>query len=177
MEWKDLVTQNFDSTLGVLELTLKGLNQADLNWQPKSDCNSIGWTTWHVSRFLDMGFSTLTGEEQLWIKDGWCEKFSRPADPADTGGRNTPDQVAAFMSPAPDTLIGYYRAVLEKAQNYLITLNSPDFDRKIDDRFSHVLPNVGSRIIRTLPELHQHLGQIAYIRGLLQGHGWVESIR
>ena len=173
MEWKDVVTQNFDITLVAMEQALKGLTREDLDWQPKPDCNSIGWTTWHVSRFLDMGYSTLTGEEQLWTKDGWCEKFNRPADPADTGGGNTPEQVAAFKSPDTDTLIAYYRATLEKARNALSTLNSSDLDRKIDDRFSHALPTVGSRIVRTLPELHQHMGHIAYIRGLLQGHGWM----
>ena len=174
MEWKDVVTQIYDSTLDVLERTLKGLTQEELNWQPKPDCNSIGWTTWHVTRFLDMILSTLTGEEQLWIRDGWCGKFNRPADPADTGGggRHTPEQVAAFKSPDTDTLIGYYRAALEEAQNYLSTLSSSDLDRKIDDRFSQRAPTVGSRISRVIPELQQHVGQIAYIRGLLQGYGW-----
>ena len=172
MEWKDVVTQNIDSTLGVLERTLKGLTQEELNWQPKPDCNSIGWTTWHESRFLDMGISTLTGEEQLWIKDGWCGKFDRPADPTDTGGRHTPEQVAEFKSPDTDTLIGYYQAALEKTQSCLSTLSSSDLDRKIDDRFSQVFPTVGSRISAVIPELQQHVGQIAYIRGLLQGHGW-----
>ena len=174
MEWKDIITQSFDRTQAALERTLKGLAQEDLNWQPKPDCNSIGWITWHVTRFLDMGFSTLTGEEQLWIKDRWCDKFNRPADPADTGGRYTPEQVAAFKSPDTDTLIGYYRAALEKVHKYLSTLSSSDLDRKIDDKWTQIFPTHGSRISAAIGELQQHIGQIGYIRGLLQGHGWVE---
>ena len=174
MEWKDLVIQNFGSTMGVLERTLEGLTQEELDWQPKPDCNSIGWTTWHLIRALDALISTITGEEQLWIKDGWCGKFNRQADPADIGSRHTPEQVAAFKSPDTDILLDYYRAAHEKANRCLVTLNGPDLDRKIDDSWSQYFPTVGSRLAITINDLLQHAGQVAYIRGLLQGQGWQE---
>ena len=174
MECKDLVIQNFDSTLSILEQTLKGLTREELDWQPKPNCNSIGWITWHLSRFLDWGSSFFSGEEQLWIKDGWFGRFDRPADLADTGGRNTPEQVAAFKSPDTDTLIDYYRAALEKFKLFLNTVSSSDLDKEYDDNWSQVYPTLGSRINAAVRETLQHLGQIAYIRGLLQGTGWQE---
>ncbi|HEY96822.1 MAG TPA: DinB family protein [Dehalococcoidia bacterium] len=177
MEWKDLIMQNFENSLSILERTLKGLTQEDLNWQPKPDCNSIGWITWHLSRFLDWGSSLLSGEEQLWIKDGWYGRFNRPADPADTGGRNTQEQVVAFQSPDADTLISYYQAALEKFRNYVSTISSYDLDHKYDDIFAQRLPTLGSRINLAIGELQQHLGQIGYIRGQLQGYGWMELNR
>ena len=172
MEWKDLVIQNFGSTLGVLERTLKGLTQADLDWQPKPDCNSIGWTTWHLTRALDGLVSNLTGEEELWDRDGWCSKFNRPSDPTDTGYGHGPEQLAAFKSPDTDTLLGYHRAALERIRNYLNTLGSSELDRHIDDHWTQLFPTVGSRLVVFLDEIQQHAGQVAYIRGLLQGHGW-----
>ena len=172
MEWKDLVTQNFGSTLGVLERTLKGLTQEDLIWQPRPDCNSIGWTTWHLTRALDGLISSLTGDEELWTRDGWCSRFNRAPDPTDTGFGHGPEQLAAFKCPDIDTLLGYHRAALEKAQSCLATLNSSDLDLKIDDSMSQFFPTVGSRLVVLLDEIQQHAGQVAYIRGLLQGAGW-----
>lgn len=174
MEWKDLLIQNYGGTLVALERAFEGLTREELDWQPKPECNSIGWTTWHLTRALDALISTITGEEQLWIKDGWYAKFNRPADPADTGGRHTPEQVAAFKSPDIDIMLDYYRAAHEKANKCLVELNGSDLDRKIDDSWSQIFPTVGSRLTITLDELLQHIGQVAYIRGLRQGKGWQE---
>jgi hypothetical protein len=172
MEWKDLVIQNYGSAMGVLERALDGLTQEELDWQPKPDCNSIGWITWHLTRALDGLVSSLTGEEDLWTKDGWCHKFNRPADPNDTGYGHGPEQLAAFKSPDIATLLGYHRATLERTRNYLATLNSSNLDRKIDDQWAQIFPTVGSRLVAFLDEIQQHAGQVAYIRGLLQGQGW-----
>lgn len=174
MEWKDLVIQNFGSTMVALERTLKGLTQEDLNWQPKPDCNSIGWTTWHLTRCLDGLTSSLAGEEELWTKDEWCTKFNRPCDSTDTGYGHGPEQLASFKSPNIDILLGYHRASLERARNYLSTLDSSDLDRKIDDNWTQLFPTVGSRLVIYLDDIQQHAGQVAYVRGLLQGQGWQE---
>ena len=172
MEWKDLIIQNFDISLDRLVSYLDGLTQEDLNWQPKPDCNSIGWITWHLIRVIDKGISISANEEQLWIKAGWSSKFDRPADPDDTGNRQTPEQAAAFKSPDKDTLIGYCRAAADNLRNWLNKLDSTDLDREFDDEYSQMLPTVGSRVNVIVRDTQQHLGQIAYIRGLLQGHGW-----
>ncbi len=42
MKWKDLLIDGYDRVPEFLENVLKGLTQDDLDWQPKSDCNSIG---------------------------------------------------------------------------------------------------------------------------------------
>ncbi|UCD09183.1 MAG: DinB family protein [Dehalococcoidales bacterium] len=172
MDWRDFAIQNIGSTLGVLERTLNGLTQEDLDWQPKPGCNSIGWTTWHLTRAMDSLISSLTGEEELWTKDGWCSKFNRPSDFTDTGFGHGPEQLAAFKSPGTDILLDYHRAALERTRNYLSTLSSSDLDQKIDDNWAQMFPSIGSRLVVLLGELEQHGGQVAYIRGLLQGHGW-----
>ena len=172
MEWKDLVIQNYGSALGVLDRTLKGLTQKDLDWQPKPDCNSIGWLTWHLTRVMDGLVSSFTGEEELWARDGWYRKFNRSSDSTDTGYGHGPEQLASFKSPDIDTLLGYHRAVLERIRNYLSTLDSSDLDRKIDDQWSQLFPTVASRLVLYLDDIQQHAGQVAYIRGLLQGLGW-----
>ncbi|MFC2169536.1 hypothetical protein ACFLRM_03070 [Acidobacteriota bacterium] len=46
-------------------------------------------------------------EEQLWIEDGWYAKFNRDSDPEDTGIGHSPEQVAAFESPATQIMLDY----------------------------------------------------------------------
>jgi hypothetical protein len=43
MEWQEILSIGYGGILRTLEYTLKGFTVEDLNWQPKPDCNSIGW--------------------------------------------------------------------------------------------------------------------------------------
>ena len=172
MDWKGLLTDGYGRILGVLERSLNGLTEDDLKWQPRTDANSIGWLAWHLTRVQDDHISSLAGEEQLWIKDGWHAKFNRPPDPKDRGFGHTPEQVAAFGSPDVETLLAYHRAVLERSKRYFLTLSEDDLDRELDEPQYQPLPTVGVRLISVLADNLQHAGQVAYVRGLLQGIGW-----
>lgn len=114
VEWYDLLADGYDRVLGVLENALQGLTEDDLNWQPRADGNSIGWLAWHLTRVQDDHIASLMGEEQLWTKDEWHVRFNRSSDPKDIGFGHVPGQVAALKSPDVETLLDYYRAVLEK---------------------------------------------------------------
>ena len=174
VEWKDLLIKSYSSATRVLERALQGLTQEDLNWQPRPDCNSIGWTTWHLTRALDGLMSSVMGEEELWIKDRWHSKFNRPPDITDHGYGHSPEQVASFKCPDINTLLNYHQAVLERSKSYLDTLSSSDLSRKVDDSWSPLFPTVESRLTVILDELLQHAGQVGYIRGLIHGKGWQE---
>ena len=107
MQWQELLNDGYGRILTALENALNGLTREDLNWQPKTDCNSIGWLAWHLTRVQDTNISNMMNEEQLWIKDGWHAKFNRKADTKDTGFGNTPEDVAAFKSPDAQVFILY----------------------------------------------------------------------
>ena len=47
-----------------LKHVLDGLTQNDLDWQPRNDCNSIGWLAWHLSRKHDAQIASLMGAGQ-----------------------------------------------------------------------------------------------------------------
>ena len=174
MEWKDMFIDSYDEAFKSVERALDGLSQKDLDLQSRPDCNSLGWTTWHQARELDGLISSITGEEQLWIKDRWHEKFNRSPDPTDSGTGHSPEQVAAFNSPDVTTLLEYYQAALERAKHSIISLSSSDLDRKIDDPWTEYFPTVGSRLLVALAEANQHAGQVCYMRGHLKGKGWQE---
>ncbi len=172
MEWSDLLIDGYERILGSLERTLKELTGDDLNWQPRPDCNSIGWLIWHLTRLQDDHVAALMKEEQLWTRDGWHARYNRPADPKDRGFGDSQEQVAAFRSPDVETMLSYYRAVLERSKGYFLTLSNADLARELDETRFKPVPTVGVRLISVLADSLQHAGQAAYVRGLRQGKGW-----
>ena len=172
MKWSDVVSAGYEGVLRTLERTLDGLAEDDLNWQPSPDCNSIGWLAWHLTRVQDGLIASLMGEEQLWIKDGWHAKFGRPADARDSGSGHTPQDLVEFKSPDAATLLDYHRAVLERSRRYFPTLSEADLDKEVSGLPFQPPPKVGMMINLVLSDGLQHVGQVAYIRGLRQGMGW-----
>jgi len=172
MEWQELLTDGYERVSQALQRALDGLNQDDLNEQPHPDSNSMGWLAWHLTRVQDHHIADLMGEEQLWIKEGWHSKFNRPADPQDTGFRHSSEDVAAFKSPDVATLLEYHRAVLERSKRYINSLSAADLDRELNEPWFQPLPTVGVRLVSVMSDSLQHVGQIAYVRGLLKGKGW-----
>jgi len=171
MDCREVLSASYGGVLNVLEPALEGLTKEDLNWQPRPDCNSIGWLVWHLTRVQDGLIASLLGEEQLWIKGGWHTKFGRPPDANDSGYGHTPQDLAKFKSPDVKTLLGYHRAVLERSQRYFSTLSPADLDRELKEP-PFLPPKVGLRLVIFLSDSLQHAGQVAYLRGLRQGKGW-----
>ena len=172
MEWNDLLSDGYERVLDFMKSVLSGLTQDDLNWQPRHDCNSIGWLAWHLTRQHDVQIAALMGEEQLWIKDRWYLKFGRPANSEDLGFGHTPEQVSAFKAPDFQTLLDYHRAVVERSKSFFRTLSKDDLDRRLDEPWFQPLPTVGVRLVSILEDSLLHAGQAAYLRGLRQGKGW-----
>jgi uncharacterized damage-inducible protein DinB len=172
MEINEMLSNGLASILRVLEYTLEGLSVDDINWQPKPDCNSIGWLAWHPTRWQDLQISRFMGEEQLWIKDKWYEKFGRPADPNEIGGRMTPEDLAKFKAPDARTLLDYYRAVLARSQKYIATLTKEDLDKTVEGTPFPKPPTKGTLLFMVISDGLQHAGQAAYVRGMKQGLGW-----
>jgi len=172
MEWHDLLADGYGRVFELLESVLRGPTKDDLNWQPRQDCNSIGWLTWHLTRQQDAQIASLMGEEQLWTNDDWYSKFNRLPDPKDTGFGHTPEQISAFESPDAETLLEYQRAVLDRSKRYFLTLSKTDLDRELDEPWFQPLPKLGVRLVSIMEDSLLHAGQAAYIRGLRQGKGW-----
>ena len=171
MEWHDLLLDGYGRVQEFLKHVLDGLTQNDLDWQPRNDCNSIGWLVWHLTRQHDAQIASLIGEEQLWIRNKWYAKFKRPADQKDVGFGHTSEQVAAFKSPDTQTLLGYHRDILERSKRYILSLSKTDLDTELDEPMFQPLPTVGVRLISIMDDAMIHAGQAAYVRGLSQGKG------
>lgn len=175
MKWQDLIGDGFSRVLEVLEPALKGLKKEDLELQPKPDCNSIGWIVWHLTRGQDAQIADLNKEEQVWVRDKWYVKFQRDSNPGDTGFGHSSKEVADFRSPTARILLDYYRATMERTNEYLSTLNLKDLDKELNEPWFSPPPTLGVRIVSILADCLEHAGEVAYLRGLLKGKGWLDA--
>jgi len=171
MDWQNLLIDGYGRVSEVLERTLKDLTPDDLSWQPRSESNSIGWLTWHLTRIQDDHIASLMGEEQLWVKNGWHEKFNYTADSNDLGHGHTPEQIS-FIRSDSQILLDYHLAVSKRTKNYLKSLTPRNLDRVLNEPQYQPLPTVGVRIISVLADNLRHAGQCEYLCGLKHGLGW-----
>ena len=174
MEWQQLITDIFMRISQELERVLDGLTVDDLNQRPHPDCNSIGWLAWHLTRIQDLIITEIMEEEQLWIKDKWYATFKRTPNPTDTGWRHSSEDATAFRSPDSGTLLAYHHAVLEQSKRYTKNkLTETDLKRKSKSPALTSVNTVCRRLVGFIDEGFQHVGQAAYVRGLLKGKGWL----
>src|SRR4029078_3558253 len=62
-----------------------GLSDDDLAWRPDPEANSIAWTVWHLTRIADDHRAALAATEQVWVAEGWAERFGLPFDVREHG--------------------------------------------------------------------------------------------
>ena len=173
MEIGPLIKVVLDRNEQYLLPALDGLSPEQLRKRPTEDSNPIGWLTWHMARVMDRMIPAVTGTEQLWLADGWHERFGRGADPNDRGNGDTPEQVGAFDPVDVSTLLGYYTAVRRAADTFLDGLTMADLNRPVPDVRGDGTVPLAERLPGLLVETLQHSGQAAYVRGLVTGKGWM----
>ncbi|MCF7549792.1 DUF664 domain-containing protein [Pseudonocardia sp. WMMC193] len=144
-----------------------GLTEDRLALRVDGEANSIAWLVWHLTRVQDDHVADAFGTEQVWLADGWHERFGLPLDPTDTGYGHSPDQVAAVR--ADETrLAGYHAAVFARTRELLADVTPEQLDEVIDDRWDPPVTR-GVRLVSVFDDDAKHLGQAEFVRGLLPG--------
>lgn len=143
------------------------LSEDQLAFRLEGRANPIGWLVWHLARVVDDHLAGAAGDEQRWTADGWAERFALPLDPADIGYGHTNEQVAAVRVGAAN-LHGYLDAVLDRAVGYVRGLSDADLDRVVDERWDPPV-TLAVRLVSVVDDAAQHVGQAAFVRGLLPG--------
>ena len=92
----------------------------------------------------------------------------------DTGVGHSLEDVATFRSPDSSTLLEYHRVVLEQSKRYIKNkLSETELNREFDNPTYPTIPNVRTKLMRSINDNMQHVGQINYVRGMLKGWGWL----
>jgi uncharacterized damage-inducible protein DinB len=142
-----------------------GLDEDQLAHRPVPDANPIAWLVWHLTRVQDDHVADVAGLEQVWTAQGFHEKFDLPFDASATGYGQSSEQVAHVRVDA-ERLAAYLAAVHEQTIGYVAGLTPEDLDRVVDERWDPPV-TLGVRLVSVVNDDVQHLGQAAYVRGLL----------
>jgi uncharacterized damage-inducible protein DinB len=145
--------------------TVRDLSPDQLAFRPTPHANPIGWLVWHLTRVQDDHVADAAGIDQVWLAAGWADRFALPLDRSDTGFGHSTEQVDAVRASA-DLLTGYHDAVVEQTQAFVADLDDADLDRIVDRSWTPVV-SLGTRLVSVIGDDLQHVGQAAYVRGLL----------
>ncbi|ARF53962.1 mycothiol transferase [Streptomyces gilvosporeus] len=163
----DLLIDAFGRIRESVDDVLSGLGTAELGTRIEDEANSIGWLVWHLTRIQDDHLADAAGTEQIWTAQGWYERFGLPFADFDTGFGHSPDDVAAVSGIGRQLLNGYHGAVYDNTVRYLKELHVKDLERVVDEGWAPPV-TLGVRLVSVLADDFQHVGQAAFIRGVLR---------
>ncbi|MFI5488354.1 MULTISPECIES: mycothiol transferase [Micromonospora] len=167
MDVNDLLTETYDRLPALVRAAVDGLTPEQLRHAPGPDANPVGWLVWHLTRLQDHHVSDAFGVEQLWVTGDWAERFGLSPDPDDTGYAHTPEQVAAVRPESAEALVDYHEAVAARTRTFLAGLRPHDLDRVVDESWDPPV-TLGVRLVSVVEDDLQHVGQAAYVRGLIE---------
>lgn len=163
---RDLLIDGFERIAGCVHSVLDGLTVEGLSFRPDPRANSIGWLIWHLSRIQDDHVASAADKTQVWTTEGWAGQFALPFDLAATGYGQDPAEVAAVRVDS-DLLVRYHDAVHAQTIDFVRILTDSDLDRIVDRRWNPPV-TLGVRLVSVLEDDLQHVGQAAYVRGMLE---------
>ena len=145
-----------------------GLTDERFFSQPTTDSNPIAWLVWHMSRARDVITSNISGENQVWISNGWADRFGMDAE--DLGIGDSPEKVAAFQAER-SLVMGYLDGAHETTTRRLSMISAERFDQLVVYALGDGRP-VWRALVGMAGDSAQHTGQISYLRGMFTGMGW-----
>ena len=164
MDARDLLTDSFGRIADLYARVADGLDEATMAERPGGG-NSIGWLLWHLARVQDDHLAGITGEGQVWER--WRDRFDLPLDPHDHGFGHTSQQVDSVRIGDVSLLTGYHAEVHQATLAYVGSVDADELDRVVDQRWDPPV-TAGVRLISVIGDCLQHLGQAAYVKGVVQ---------
>ena len=145
---------------------IDGLSAEQLVEPPGPGANTVAWLIWHLARVQDDHVAEVAGTEQVWHAGDWSGRFGRTGD--EVGYGDTDEQVAAVRPDRPEDLVDYLDEVHARSTAFLRDVSAEDLDRIVDRRWDPPV-TLGVRLVSVADDCLQHVGQAAYVRGLLLG--------
>ena len=166
MRSNELLLYAYGQIQETLRRAVEDLTPDELTRRVGPEANTIAWLAWHLARVQDDHIAEVAECEQVWLSQDWVLRFGLPFEPDATGYGFSSEQVAQVQVPSADLLIDYAGAVHEQTMDYLRGLSDDDLDTVVDTRWDPPV-TLGVRLISVLSDDLQHVGQAAFLRGLL----------
>lgn len=165
MNSDDLLLEAFGRIRELVPEVVDGLGEEQLTERVNGRGNSTAWLVWHLTRVQDGHIAEAADTGQVWLQDGWQQRFSLDLPADDTGYGHDPDSVAQVRASA-ELLTGYHAAVAARTEQFARGLHPNDLDRVVDENWSPPV-TLGVRLVSVIADCLQHLGQAAYVRGVI----------
>lgn len=165
-----LLTDGFTRVRDTVHHVIDGVDEDMLMTRIDADANPMGWLVWHLTRVQDDHVADVAGTDQVWTAKGWADRFALPYDTSAVGYGQTSDEVGQFRGVTAEQLAGYHDAAHATTLRFISGLSDPDLDRIIDRNWDPPV-TLGVRLVSVLADDLQHVGQAAFVRGVLERRG------
>jgi hypothetical protein len=151
---------------------LDGLTPEQLAYQIDANANPVSWLVWHLTRVQDDHLAAAFGVTQVWSSGNWAARFGLPPRMMDHGYAQTMEQVVsvAAATASADLLAEYHEQTYAQTVKLVSEVSDPDLDRVVDERWTPSV-TLGVRLVSVLDDDMQHVGQAAYVRGIVLRRG------
>ena len=121
---------------------------------------------WHAARQQDAQIASLAGHDEVWVHDGWADRFGLDLPVESMGYGHTAEEAAKVRVADPDLLRGYLDAATQATRAYIRSLDERRLDDVVDEDYDPPVTR-GARLVSIVDDAAQHAGQAGYVRGLL----------
>ncbi len=166
MSSSELLADGFGRIRERVHAVVDAMTADQLAYRADPEANSIGWLVWHLTRVQDDHIADAAGTDQVWLAGGWQERFGLPLEPHATGYAHTAEEVAAVRVESHELLTGYHDEVYQATIDFVGGLGDGDFARVVDESWDPPV-TLGVRLVSVLSDDLQHVGQAAFVRGLI----------
>jgi hypothetical protein len=151
---------------------LAGLTAEQLAFRVDADANPVSWLVWHLTRVQDDHVAAAFGVAQVWSAQGWPRRLGLPDEMMDHGYGHGSEQVASVAAAtAGSGLLGeYHEATYAQTVKLVSEIGDADLDRVVDQRWTPPV-TLGVRLVSVLDDDMQHVGQAAFVRGVVLRRG------
>ena len=167
MDFKQIVRMALDEYTGEIRKALDGLTAEERRFQPGPESHHIDFAVWHIAVVEDHWINRFAlATTQVWVRESWHQKLGMPE--RDSGYGYNAEQVADLPEFDIDEMMAYYDSVRAATLVYLEGVTSEELDR-IPQPDRQPGYTVGRMFSHLIVEESQHVGQIAYLRGMQRG--------
>ncbi|MHA7189328.1 mycothiol transferase [Arthrobacter sp. MDT2-16] len=162
----EVLSEAFGRLPELVRGAVEGLDADQLSLRPGGSANSIAWLVWHLARVEDSHFADAFGHDEVWLADGFAERWGLSLEPGDTGYGHSSDQVAAVRVGSAQQLLDYFDAVHARSRGLVAALDEDDLHRVVDEGWDPPVTLL-VRLVSVIDDAVQHAGQAAYARGII----------
>ena len=168
--FKELLVDTTVRAYERFERAFEGITVEQANVFPVADqapqIKSMGWLAWHTGRELDLQISHLAGQEPLWDRENWSERFGFTVKSDEDGWNHSLEQAQAIQLDKLETVLAYLKAASSQAVAYIEELQESDLDDIVDESWTPAVTR-GIRLVSIIDDAAMHSGQVFYSRRLL----------